>query len=359
MVQYFHELERDLGQPIFWEFDISGLFLRVGGEDERSLKRKHLLPACKVLAKGGLGIGSFLGYDEEDQVAAVVRGVGGEYCQPMWYQYDNATHGYAVGDALRHGTRRFRENWRKAREHNSHVMQFVTWKDYTENTSLAPGYQTHYAILDLNAYYAKWWKTGRQPRTDHDRVYIAFKRYGQGARVFPFAERRYSRGDGVLEVLTILPHAATVRVPGRHTEYEAPAGVFARELPLTPGSVAVEIVRDGAVATRLDSPDPITDRPYRDQADLYCFSTEEARHWRADFGDTPLFKASEYGDVDRDGLPNWFEMYWFGTFLDWSTAAIADPKGDPDKDGRSNLQEYLDQTDPTVADAPRAASDGK
>jgi hypothetical protein len=354
MVKRFDELARELGEPIVWQFDISGLFMRVEGAEERQLKRDHLKAACAALAKGGLGIGSFVGYDEEDEVAQAVRAVGGEYCQPMWYQYDNATWGFTHGDALRSGTRLFRENWRKARDYNSHLMQFVTWNDYTENTSLAPGYQTHYGIFDLNAYFSEWWKTGRQPVTDHDRIYITFKRYGLGARVFPFKERAYSKGDGVLEVLTILPRPATIRVPGRTEPYEAPAGVFSKILPLTPGPVAVEVVRRGKVATRLESPDPVTDRPYRDQADLYCFSTEEARHWQADFGDKPLFTASEYGDADGDGLPNWFEMYWFGKFMDWSTATVADPAADPDGDGRSNRQEYLDQTDPTLPDAPPA-----
>ena len=346
MTRRFDEIAGELGEPIYWHFDISGLFLRVGGMDERKLKAEKLIPACEVLAKGGLAIGSFTGYPEEDQIAQAVRKAGGEYSQPMWYQYDNASWAFTHGDSLRTGTQTLRENWRKAREYDTHVMQFVTWNDYTENTSLAPGYQTHYAILDLNAYYAQWWKSGKEPQTDHDRIYICFKRYGKDAKVFPFTERAYSKGDGVLEVLTILPAPATVRVPGRDTEYAAPAGVFVKYLPPKPGPVRVEIVRSGRVDTRLESPDPITDRPYRDQADLYCFSTEEARHWQADFGDRPLFTASEYGDADNDGLPNWFEMYWFGTFCDWSTATGADPAADPNNTGKTNLQHYLDQTSP-------------
>jgi hypothetical protein len=353
MAEYFRHVERErLGQPVFWHFSLDGLFMRVAGGDEGSLKKQYLLPACEVLARGGLGIGSFIGYPEEDVVAKAVRAAGGEYCQPMWFQYDNSRGGFISGDALRNGSKLFRENWRKAREYDSRVMQFVTWNDYTENTSLGPGYQTHYAFFDLNAYYAEWWKTGREPRTDHDRIYVFFKRYNGDAHAFPFYEWPYARGDGVLEVITILTSPGKVRVPGRDTEYEAPAGVFSRTLPLTPGPVAVEVVREGKVTARLDSPDPVTDRPYRHQANLYAFSTEEARHWRADFGDKPLFTASEYGDADGDGLPNWFEMYWFGKFFDWSTAGAADPKADPDGDGRDNLREYLDQTDPTKPDAP-------
>jgi hypothetical protein len=55
-----------------------------------------------------------------------------------------------------------------------------------------------------------------------------------------------------------------------------------------------------------------------------------------------------YGNADGDGLPNWFEMYWFGKFQDWSTCTGADPAADPDRDGLTNQQEYLAQSDPTV-----------
>ncbi|MCX7935764.1 MAG: hypothetical protein N3A66_10965, partial [Planctomycetota bacterium] len=68
--------------------------------------------------------------------------------------------------------------------------------------------------------------------------------------------------------------------------------------------------------------------------------------------DTPMFQYSEYGDADSDGLPNWFEMLWFGKFGDMSTATVAKPDEDPDGDGKTNLQEYLEQTDPTMAPPP-------
>jgi hypothetical protein len=184
----------------------------------------------------------------------------------------------------------------------------------------------------------------------------------------------------VLEVLTILPAPATVRLPGRDIEYEAPAGLHVRQFPVTPGPVIAEVVRDTKVAVRLESPEPITDRPFRQDVGLVCWSTEEERHWKADFGDTPMLRYSEYGDADNDGLPNWFEMYWFTKdrgfkpvvsddpdefldgpkqhpitrWLDLSTQTLVDPKADPDADGRSNLQEYRDRTDPTVPERSAA-----
>ena len=44
-------------------------------------------------------------------------------------------------------------------------------------------------------------------------------------------------------------------------------------------------------------------------------------------------------------------MYWFGKFLDWSTARDALPGADPDNDGKTNLEEYQSRTDPLKAAA--------
>ncbi|MBM4031800.1 MAG: hypothetical protein FJ291_08460 [Planctomycetes bacterium] len=52
--------------------------------------------------------------------------------------------------------------------------------------------------------------------------------------------------------------------------------------------------------------------------------------------------------ANGDGLPNWFEMYWFGKWGDLRTATVADPNADPHGTGKTNLQHYLDQTDPTL-----------
>ena len=74
-------------------------------------------------------------------------------------------------------------------------------------------------------------------------------------------------------------------------------------------------------------------------------ATNNACPFRFRSGDAPPLLRSEYADDDQDGLANWFEMYLFVTFLDWNTATVADPKA-LGKDGKTNLQHYLDQTAP-------------
>ncbi len=49
------------------------------------------------------------------------------------------------------------------------------------------------------------------------------------------------------------------------------------------------------------------------------------------------------GDTDGNGLPDWWELKYFGVLTG------TDPNGDPDHDGVSNLNEYLTGTNPTNA----------
>ena len=68
-------------------------------------------------------------------------------------------------------------------------------------------------------------------RPDHDRVYLSYRKYPKGAKIFPFKPKQADAG-GMLEVLTILPKPAQIRLPGRNAEYDAPAGMFWRAVPL-------------------------------------------------------------------------------------------------------------------------------
>jgi hypothetical protein len=263
-------------------------------------------------------------------------------------------------------------------------MQYITWNDYHENTNLTPGINTRYAYYDLTGYFIRWWKTGeagprtgdelplgcqdltemqqlhpnktsnKPPAVDRDKVYIFSHKYADAEKIYPF------KGDpkqgNVIEVLTILPQAATIRVPGRKltsgepARWDAPAGLSFKQLPLTPGPVSAELIRQGKVELRLELPEPVGTRPFRRDIGKTAICSEFDRHWCEDFGDVALYVYTEYADADGDGLPNWFEMLWFGKFGDMSTATVAEANADPDRDGKTNLEEYKGQTDPTKSE---------
>jgi len=341
-------LEDRVDHPLYVHFCMSGFNTRGNPE-----------AAIQALADQGINaVGQFLnpgGTDGTDRHAAAAHKAGIEWSEPLWYQYENLAFRTHVG----RGTQYLRDRWERAMANTSTLIQFVTWNDYTEATNLAPGYNNRYAVMLLNRYYIDWWKNGEPPVYDRDKVFLFSRKYnpfgqdGEQPKGFPF--ELFQRQSGAVEVVTILTEPAIVRLPGRGHRlpgdaefYEAPAGLHVVQLSLNPpGPVIAELYRDDELVMRVESPEPISERPFRQDQGIVGFSSEYERQWRMDFGDAPVEYFSEYGDDDGDGLPNWFEMYWFGKFLDWSTATVAAPDADPNADGKTNLQHYLDQTDPT------------
>ena len=343
IVEAYRQMEKNIGQPIYWEFCVSALFHGVG----RQPPNETFVRAAAFLAKEFPGLGMFIWEGPVPEIARAVIGAGAEWSHPMKMQYEN----FGYMQVASPGLDWVRGDWAAARSLPSTLIQQITWNDYHEATNLSPGYNTRYAYYDLMGEFIRWWKTGKEPASDRDKVYLFSHKYAAGTRMFPFRAR--SRADNQIEIVTILPRPATLRVPGRKTidgesEWEAPAGMSFKRFPLTPGPVSVELVRDGKVEVRLDSPEPVSDRPFRQDTGKVAISTECARLWAEDFGTrVPMFNYSEYGDADGDGLPNWFEMLWWGKFGDMKTATAAEPGADPAGTGKTNLQHYLGQTDPT------------
>ena len=346
----YRQMDKDIGQPIYWQFCLGAFShnLRPAPSKDTWVK------AAAVLAKDFPAVGMFMWEGPVPDIAKAVLAQGAEWCHPMKMQYEN----YGWLQIASPGTDWVRGDWNAARTWPSTLVQFITWNDYQENTNVSPGYNTRYSYYDLTGHLLKWWKTGKEPRYKRDKLYIFSHKYQHGGKFFPFKPKQVR--DNVIEVLTILSKPAKVRVPGRKfkdgkkAEWNAPAGMSWKKLPLTKGPVSAEIIRGGKRVVRVVCPEPVGDRPFRQDTGKVCMSTEFKRHWELDFGKKEKpFIYSEYSDVDHDGLPNWFEMLWFGKFGDMSTAHVADPKADPDKDGKTNLEEYLKQSDPTIGPPPK------
>ena len=372
MGQAFVDAAKNVGEPIAYHYCLSYFFL---GCDKAQVKPGMLIEAAGILGRYVQAIGGFnwIG-PEQAAIAKTVRAAGAEWSMPAgMYQKENIPYECYVAK----GT-----DWmhwgQGALDQDATLIQLVTWNDYGENTCIAPAYNTRYTLYDLTGYEIALWKTGKYPVTDHDRVYLIYRKYPPGAPIFPFHAKFSGVEGGVIEVLADLVKPAKIRLPGREAEYEAPAGYSRKQFPLTAGPMIAELVRDGKVEMRLESPEPITDRPFREDNGAVCWSSEEERFWKEDFGNTKPFWYSEYGDIDHDGLPNWFEMYWFSKergyqpkpkenewlegkpairysrWLDFSTATFADPKADPNGDGVTLLEDYRAQKDPTRLVAPSA-----
>lgn len=343
IVEAYREMEKNIGTLVYWEFCLSGLFHGVS----RKPSNDTLVRAAAYFAKEFPALGMFIWDGPVPEIARAVIAAGAEWSHPMKMQYEN----FGYMQVASPGLDWVRGDWEAARSLPSTLIQQITWNDYHECTNLSPGYNTRYAYYDLMGEFIRWWKTGEEPASNHDKVYIFSHKYAAGTKMFPFKAR--SRADNQIEIVAILPRPATLRMPGRktvdgETAWEAPAGMSFKRFPLTPGPVAVELLRDGKVEIRLESPEPVSDRPFRQDTGKAAISTECARLWAEDFGaKEPFFNYSEYGDADGDGLPNWFEMLWYGKFGDMKTATIADPGADPAGTGKTNLQHYLEQTDPT------------
>ncbi|MDO4575934.1 MAG: endo-1,3-alpha-glucanase family glycosylhydrolase [Planctomycetia bacterium] len=350
IVDAYRQIEKNVGQDLFFHFCFDTFFLNV---PPAKLPPNAPVDAARFLAKHFDAIGGFLGgtwWNQPEIIAAIHEG-SAEWGTPMTYQYVNKAYMYQTGNGLD----QLRQRWNAAIATRSTLLQFITWNDYGEDTILAPGYSTGYTLSSVHRYYVNLWKTG-QTLPDEEQIHVIFRRHLWDATPYPFARDGMNgpaiTPPGMLEVLTLLKEPGTVEVPDYGLKYDAPAGIFFRQVPLKTGPVSARLLRKGQTVLTVAAPEHVTDNPLRRDVSMVCFSSHFDAEWKKDFPQSPPLHYSEYGDLDADGLPNFWEMYWFGTFPRLETATAALPHDDPDNDGFSNLQEYQNQTNPTVPQTP-------
>jgi hypothetical protein len=272
----------------------------------------------KLLQGGFDGLSPFL-VTSSDQAEAdarfwgdVCREHGKMYFAPINFQYQKPQGSHApVADSI------WRRAWSVAHAGAAGV-QLITWNDWGETTSLAPGVNANYGLYDLLREEAAAFKAGKAPEIAVDQAWALYYRYPSDAepRLYHPPSPRKFRGPehDYIWVITSLTAPATVICEGRG-EREAPAGRSMVSFPLTPGPVRIVITRDGKTIQTVSPPEVVTDQPWRPDDSLAAFASDEKeRAYReADFpGQAPRY-GSEYGDDDGDGLFNWFEGLFFSS----------------------------------------------
>ncbi len=293
-------------------------------------------------------VGGFLGTDlnwgMNTNLIAGVKDVRGEWSQPLFFQYSNKMGGVITDAGLNH----LRRNWDAAMRNGSRLLQFVTWNDYGEESSMAPTYCNSYTVTRVNRHLAEKWKMGREPKIERDEVHAVFRRAVSADDTYPYLARRAARPT-VLEIDLFLTEPAQIVVAG-YGKYDAPAGYSFKQFPLKEGSIKIKVTRKGADVLKWTCPEVVAAQAWREDYPLAAYGSNYEEEWKLDFPDEPLYVYTENADADGDGLPNWWEMVYFGNFPRMSTATAADANADPDGDGRTNLQEFRDRTNPLVKD---------
>ena len=329
-----------------------------GFVNSRQPQKNDWSAIAKDLAATFDTVGEFTGSDEgyfyNCDLWKLVKAEGCGWSQPLIPQYCNGG-GAILTDA---GLNMMRKCWTTAIDRGSELLQFVTWNDYGEETILAPAYGSNYTFARVNRYYAELWKQGREPAVEKDEVHVAFRRCADPkTTTFPFMGRRVELPTA-LEVITFLTKPGKVIVEG-YGEYDAPAGMSFRQFEEHFGKVSVKVVRRdwklcNQIVCQLTAPEEISAKKWREDTVAATWSSTYDEEWAKDFPGVAPLHYSENGDVDGDGLPNWFEMVYFGKFPFMETATCADPNADPDGDGLTNIEEYENETNPLVKDTPYA-----
>lgn len=147
----------------------------------------------------------------------------------------------------------FRSAWMSAINSATDSVQIVTWSDFSESgqvqpytdATLAPNIGT--GFYDLNAYYATWFLTGKQPAITRDVLYWFYRRESSKAAhanqpnaftvVGPAEESN-------IELLAFLTMPGTLKING--TILSAPAGITSFKVPAVPGNPVFALQRNGS-----------------------------------------------------------------------------------------------------------------
>jgi hypothetical protein len=209
--------------------------------------------------------------------AAQAHALGREWMAPIAVQ-DSRPSKFVYAESA--NTESLRASWSRAIADDADFAQLITWNDYSEMTGFAPSVSHGYSFLDINAYYQTAFQVGSYPAIAREAVFVTHRTQPYNATpVSTNRQMRWWNGGtsprDTVEVLTFLNWTATVTVTiGASVQtYAAPAGVSAKLLPLSAGTVTAVATRGTATIGTVDSPFTVTNTPYVQDEEYFAASS--------------------------------------------------------------------------------------
>ena len=163
------------------------------------------------------------------------------------------------------------KQWTAAIESKTQWVELVTWNDWTEDTYFAPlsperistrwinlwgDLLSHDGFREANRYFIDWFKSGKRPAIERERLFYAYRLHRKYLLGHPFpGQPQQALPGGTLALqdrvhaLAFLrqPAVLVVRMGPVSERVEVPAGVNVVSVPMRTGAVSFELLRQGAV----------------------------------------------------------------------------------------------------------------
>jgi hypothetical protein len=193
----------------------------------------------------------------------------------------------------------FRKLLEFAIEEDVPIINVITWNDYPEGHHLAPEINHNYGFSVLLKHYKALWKGDPSPYAGKDVAIVFFRKYRHDVTPVPYnipfvtIEREMDPAvEDSIEVVTILKAPAELMV--NSAKVSVTPGIVSTKFNQDPGRVGVTVARMGEKVIDFTTPEGITDKPYRTDRIIYCFSSEFYNFHKAIFGDLPPEFSTEY-----------------------------------------------------------------
>ena len=162
----------------------------------------------------------------------------------------------------------FRNAWMSAIDGGTDWVQIVTWSDFSESSEIEPYTDATLrrdigtGFYDLNAFYATWFLTARQPVITHDVLYYFYRREPTNAASPSQAAANKvvnSSPENDIELLAFLtaPGVITISIGGHDFTQNAPAGITSFKVATQPGTPRFSLARAGSTLFSFEAPVPI------------------------------------------------------------------------------------------------------